>query len=456
MSKEKDSQFIKNIFLGDELDVDLRGLNFNSLGLSLSDINIDENDVNNVNDNNAPDEPLSDLSDDQKEEFVKTKKNDNNNKKPNSVNNIKTPLSVNRKEKITKIIDNNQTVNSAQLSTNNNPNKKVSTDLIINSNKSSNIYKQPKPVEVKPKESNVVDLLKPEQIKEKDMNLELVCIHNGEKIYKLSDLFVQQNESVIRRIEKYISKTMNNTEKENKAEVTGETPVKKDINETLELKQMIKKAKRNQKFQKLNFTYNEKYFDKTFFVDNSNINNTLADSLFKSTKFASEKEESRNNSFINMKKENFMFNLNNCGEPEKLKKDTLERNMLNSLFYIKMKLNENEIKDNSSKINDIEENEEVDNDMLNRKKGNSYNHMFDKYIKKNDAYFETEEVNNFNETFLLSKPKNNEKTCNVNNSNLEYIESINNKNVDLKETTFLQKNLEGIIFNLSKKLVIII
>ncbi len=101
-----------------------------------------------------------------------------------------------------------------------------------------------------------------------------------------------------------------------------------------------------------------------------------------------------------------MFNLNNCGEPEKLKKDTLERNMLNSLFYIKMKLNENEIKDNSSKINDIEENEEVDNDMLNRKKGNSYNHMFDKYIQKNDAYFETEEVNNFNETFLLSKPKN--------------------------------------------------
>jgi len=191
-------------------------------------------------------------------------------------------------------------------------------------------------------------------------------------------------------------------------------------------------------------------------VDNSNINNTLADSLFKSTKLGHGKEESRNNSFINMQKENFMFNLNNCGELEKKKKDTVERNMLNSLFYIKMKLNENEIRDKSSKIDEIEENEEVENEVLNRKKGNSFNSIFDKFIQKNDAYFETEEVNNFNETFLSSKPKNNERSCNVNNSNLEYIESINNKNVDLKETTYLQKNLEGIIFNLSKKLVIII
>lgn len=444
MSKDKDSQFMKNIFLGDELDVDLKGLNFNSIGLSLSDINIDDIDVNNVNDNNAPEEPLSDLSDDEKEEFVKSKKNENN-KKSNSVNNIKTPLSVNRKEKVTKIIDNVQTLNSSQITTNNNPNKKVSSDVNSNSNKISSTYKQPKPVEVKAKESNVVDLLKPEQIKEKDMNLELVCIHNGEKIYKLSDLFIQQNESVIRRIEKYISKTMNNTEKENKAEVTGETPVKKDINETLELKQMIKKAKRNQKFQKLNFTYNEKYFDKTFFVDNSNINNTLADSLFKSTKLTNEKEESRNNSLINMQKENFIFNLNNCGKLEKIKKDTVERNMMNSLFYIKMKLNENENKDNNEKINDVEEIENDENTILKENIVNSFNTIYDKLIQKNDTYFEKEEVNNFNETFMFPKSKPNEVTSNLNNSNLEFIESINNKNVDLKETTYLQKNLEGII-----------
>lgn len=439
---------MKNIFLGDDLDVDLRGLNFNSIGFSLSDINIDENDNNNVKDNNAPDEPLSDLSDDQKEEFVKTKKNET--KKPNSVNNIKTPLTVNRKEKITKIIDNNQTVNSngqANITTN----KKVNNDVNNHVNKSPIVYKQPKPVEVKQKDTNMGDLLKPEQIKEKDMNLELVCIHNGEKIYKLSDLFVQQNESVIRRIEKYISKTMNNTEKENKAEVTGETPMKKDINDTLELKQMIKKAKRNQKFQKLNFTFNEKYFDKTFFVDNSNINNTLADSLFKSTKQSLGKEETRNNSFINMQKENFLYNLNNCGQLEKNKKETVERNMLNSLFYIKMKLNENQNLDKVNKIITIEKEEDDNNDSQINRLSNTTSSIFNNFNSTNDTNFENEEINNFNNTFLLLKPTHNDGEIHVNNSNLEYIESINNKNVDLKETTFLQKNLEGILLIYKRK-----
>ena len=448
MSKEKDTHFMKNIFLGDDLDVDLRGLNFNSIGFSLSDINIDENDTNNLKDNNAPDEPLSDLSDDQKEEFVKTKKNEM--KKPNSVNNIKTPLTVNRKEKITKIIDNNQTVNSngqANITTS----KKVNNDVNNQVNKSQIVYKQPKPVEVKQKETNMVDLIKPEQIKEKDMNLELVCIHNGEKIYKLSDLFVQQNESVIRRIEKYISKTMNNTEKENKAEVTGETPMKKDLNDTLELKQMIKKAKRNQKFQKLNFTFNEKYFDRTFFVDNSNINNTLADSLFKSTKLSIGKEETRNNSFINMQKENFLYNLNNCGQLEKNKKETVERNMLNSLFYIKMKLNENQNLDKVNKIITIEKEEDDNNDSQINRLSNTTSSIFNNFNSTNDTNFENEEINNFNNTFLLLKPTQNDGEIHVNNSNLEYIESINNKNVDLKETTFLQKNLEGILLIYKRK-----
>ena len=68
MSKDKDSQFMKNIFLGDELDVDLKGLNFNSIGLSLSDINIDDIDVNNVNDNNELIKCL--LNDDNRNELL--------------------------------------------------------------------------------------------------------------------------------------------------------------------------------------------------------------------------------------------------------------------------------------------------------------------------------------------------------------------------------------------------
>ena len=170
MSKEKDSQFMKNIFLGDELDVDLRGLNFNSIGLSLSDINIDENDVNNVNNNsNAPEEPLSDLSDNQNEEYVKGKKNEIV-KRPNTINNIKTPLSVNRKEKLTKIIHNNQTTNNKVQATNSVTNNNFNVEINNSLSKTSASSKQSKPLESKQnKEASLSDILKPEQINEKDM-----------------------------------------------------------------------------------------------------------------------------------------------------------------------------------------------------------------------------------------------------------------------------------------------
>lgn len=437
---------MKKLFLGNEFDVDLTGLDFKSLGFSLSDINIEENEAKNGNfstekDDNAVEEPLSDLSDDNPEQFIKGNK-DENNEKPKPISTMKIPLTVNKKKMLMKIKDNNLNSSTISQPTNNVTNNKFNVE--VNNSFRNNVTKlksnESKYSQQSKDVSNQCHVAKLEINKEKDMNLELVCVHNGEKIYKLSDLFVPLNESVIRRVEKYISKTMNNTEKEIKTEAPGETSVKKDFNETIELKQMIKKSKRNQRFQKLNFTYNEKYFDKTCFSDNININNTLADSLFKS-KVNEEIDECRNNSFVNMNKENFILNPNNCSDHLK---QVVENNLLNSLFFIKMKLNQTKNCDESRIF--CEENES--DDIKTEKKTRGFN-LFDSTFNAYDKLYEEEEVANFNETFLKGNKEIPEIDSSkiVSNSNLEYIESINKKNeVDVKESSILQKNLQGKVY----------
>jgi hypothetical protein len=101
---------------------------------------------------------------------------------------------------------------------------------------------------------------------EKDLDLKLICISEGEKIYKLSDLFIPKDEKVIRKIEKYNNKIMTISEKDKNDK--EQDIHKKDTNEFEEIKNLIRKTKRNQKFTKINITYNEKFFDRTFFLDN--------------------------------------------------------------------------------------------------------------------------------------------------------------------------------------------
>jgi hypothetical protein len=446
MSKEKHSSIMKHLFLGNDFDVDLGGLDFKSLGFSLSDINIEENDSNKSklhsehnNDDPALDEPLSELSDNNKDQFIKGRKEEDN-QKSESISKIKSPIQINKKERLAKTKDNNNT-NSQPINTitNNKFNVEINNSVRNNITKLKNNDTK---YSHQNKDNNTPnDLTKNELNKEKDMNLELVCVHNGEKIYKLSDLFIPLNESVIRRVEKYISKTMNNTEKENKIETTGDVSAKKDVNETLELKQMIKKSKRNQRFQKLNFTYNEKYFDKTCFNENININNSLGDSLFKS-KENDDFETSKSNSFLNMKKENFVLNPINCDDNHNERNRVIENNLLNSLFFIKMKLLEkkNTVKSKTF-IEEIEGREDIITEKRQQCSG-LFNYNDDSY----DNFFELDEIENFNETFLIKGKRENQEASlsKLNNSNLEYIDIINNKNdVDVKESSILQKNLEG-------------
>ena len=466
MSKEKNNKYLKNLFFSDDLDIDFSGLNFKSLGISLSDINIEDGDIKNgesiknQNDNNAPEEPLSDLSDNNDDNYINkpNKKkgdavqNNDNIKRPNPILMNKSPINISKKEKITKITENNLSINVNSIENDNNNNfatpinrqinKNIQPNNILTTNKFSSEIKNHLNNNNKLKNENKPTKIDPiDNTKEKDMNLDLICTHNGEKIYRLSELFVPLNENVVRRVEKYISRTMNNTEKENKND-NSETPMRKDISEALEFKQMIKKSKRNQKFQKMNFTYNEKYFDKTFFLENININNTLADSLF-NNKSNLQIEESFNNSYLNMKKENFIYNPENCGINETLKNELVESNLLNSLFYIRMKLKENNENNNQSyeKKNNIfePENEDESERKINKR---NINALFDDIENAEDKNIENEEIINFHDNFIWKNMNSNE-NAKFNNSNLEYIESINNNVIDCKESSILQKNLEG-------------
>lgn len=70
---------------------------------------------------------------------------------------------------------------------------------------------------------------------------------------------------VTRKIEKYNMRQMSMSErdKQEKDKQEGDT-AKKVVNDSEEIKHIIKKAFRNQKF-KVNVTFNEKFFDRTFF-----------------------------------------------------------------------------------------------------------------------------------------------------------------------------------------------
>jgi len=176
---------------------------------------------------------------------------------------------------------------------------------------------------------------------ESDLKMTFICESNGEKIYQLSDLFIPVEERILKRIIKYNLKKMNLSEKENKDKIEKEDGVvKKEVNEIEELKNLFNKARKNQKFMKINFSHNEKYFDKTFNLENINNNNTY-------------NEEIRfNNNNKNIVKNNIFSQEEYLQKQEQrsISNDLVEKNLLNSLYSVKMKLkNSDEAKNKENK-----------------------------------------------------------------------------------------------------------
>ena len=100
-------------------------------------------------------------------------------------------------------------------------------------------------------------------VNEKDLNLEVMCIQNNEKIYRLSDLLIPIDPKKTKKIESFLSKIMTSVIKD-KNEKEDDIK-KKEKNEKEEIKNLIKKSSRNQASSNININYNEKFFDKTVF-----------------------------------------------------------------------------------------------------------------------------------------------------------------------------------------------
>lgn len=165
---------------------------------------------------------------------------------------------------------------------------------------------------------------------EKDLKLEVICIQDGEKIYKLSDLLIPIDQKKVKKIEAYMNREMtaperdkNDKDEDLRKREKNEDFRKKEKNEKKEIANLIKKSRHNQKFCKVNITHNEKFFDKTLFLDN--MKNDKED--IKATGTAG-------NNIRNLRKSSYEVN------KEKLDYST---SISNELFNFKENFNKNEI-----------------------------------------------------------------------------------------------------------------
>jgi hypothetical protein len=208
------------------------------------------------------------------------------------------------------------------------------------------------------------------RLDEKDLNLKLICIHDGEKIYKLSDLFIPQDPKVVKKIEKYNMRYMTTTEKDKTDKDKPEGETKKEVNDGEELKHLIKKAGRNQKYTKINVTFNEKFFDKTFFLENINASNVnTSDAGLK----VRDREDLREGELKEIK----------IPENRIISDDIVEKNLLNAIYNVKttMDKEQNDNQNVESLKTDVAENFEEAEIV-----------QFNESIKTNIKTFKTDEL----------------------------------------------------------------
>jgi hypothetical protein len=187
---------------------------------------------------------------------------------------------------------------------------------------------------------------------EKDLSLKLISYSDGEKVYKLSDLFIPKDDKIIKKIEKYNNKIMSISERDKQdkeKEQMSNIPGKKEISDAEEIKHLIKKTKRNQRYTKINVTYNEKFFDRTFFLENIGADRLaqVTDSLLANMENAekAQQEVSQFHANYNSQKTEIrnegMLKTIRVDEDKLVDPVLVERNLFNSLFEVRKKLEEN-------------------------------------------------------------------------------------------------------------------
>ncbi len=429
---------LKQLVLGDDLAKEFGNFNFSNLGFSLSEFEVDEKrKKGSKKDGKKPEK---------QEEITKYKhrlgkrKSINNKNLDLTVSNLIQPKKENleitnqdffKKENFdkkeptknklgyfpeTSIKKNNNSIYDNSTLTQNN-----FGNSIVEEFQGFGFYQQPKKIP-----------------QEKDLDLKLLCIHDGEKIYQLSDLFVPKDEKIIRKIERYNNKIMSISEKD-KYDKDSEGQ-KKEVNETEEIKQIIKKAKRNQKFTKINITYDEKFFDKTHFLENIHASTLAHQEVLLENKEQIKKQILQEGLLKS-------FRISN---DKKIDDDIIERNLLNSLFYVKVKLNENNHLEENYIKNDIEERELLEEYLFYRRNIN------DSHNKK--EMIENKNYINYQGKFIKEKSFELEKIIEYNNIKNGYLEvnkkikEDNNELLSCKNTNISDLTYSS-FGNLSKKIL---
>jgi hypothetical protein len=261
-------------------------------------------------------------------------------------------------------------------------------------------------------------------VNENDLNLEVICIQEGEKIYRLSDLIIPINKKKIRVIESYMHKLLTQPEKDKNEK--EEDVKKKMIHEKKEIATLIKKSKRNQKYSKINILHNEKFFDKTVFIDSSSANVNKAKEGMGGGKGNDDDDDNvsnyNNNKLCEGEKESNNENKRNLTVINGNVKVDYGNNISNELFMFKQKLN-------SNKCNNINE----DNNYNNNNGSSSAEYA--QLNQQQQQSYENEILSNF--TSLINNKINNTNNNNNNNnkhnthtalSNTQHINSNNSSN----------------------------
>ena len=136
-----------------------------------------------------------------------------------------------------------------------------------------------------------------EKPNENDLGIDVICEDETGKIYKLTDLIIPLYDSKKESIENYLRKLRERPKKDKNEKNEKEDIKKREKNEKEEISKLMKRSKKTQKYSKVNVGYDEKFFDKTLFMEKNN--NDLKATENKNNTF--EEEKSRQD----VKKENF-------------------------------------------------------------------------------------------------------------------------------------------------------
>ena len=267
-----------------------------------------------------------------------------------------------------------------------------------------------------------------------DLKLDIICIDDGEPIYKFSDLLIPIDKRTIKKLEKDLKRKINEDDKERNNNNNKEDNInnkKKENNEKDELAILMKKSKKNQKYSKVNINYNEKFFDKTLFVNNNNNYNYNNENFMDYERKNS--YEKNYNIIINKNIFNNINNNNNFNDVINNKNGFSYYDLLsNNLIKLKEKLNNNNNNENIENNNIKLNNNFINNNNLSNFENNIINNFTNVLNKNNNN---NNENNIFNmEEQIKEKEDQNKNNLNQenNNNNKSFLKEDETLNIDSK------------------------